>query len=45
MRGAELTLILSGHLRRPQSADLRPFWQGFIELQRKLPAGKAVGDV
>lgn len=45
MAGSELTLVISGHLRRPQSADLRPFWQGFIELQRKLPADKAVGTI
>ncbi len=45
MAVAELTLVLSGHLRRPQSADLRPFWRGFIELQKKLPAGKAVRQI
>jgi hypothetical protein len=45
MAVAELTLVLSGHLRRPQSADLRPFWRGFIELQKKLPAGKPVRQV
>lgn len=43
--GAELTLVLSGHLLRPQSADLRPFWLGFIELQKKLPAGKPVRQI
>ena len=42
MAAANLTLVLSGHLRRPESADLRPFWRGFIELQKKLPAGKSV---
>ena len=45
MAAAELTLVLSGHLRRPQSADLRPFWRGFIELQKKLPAGKPVCQI
>lgn len=45
MAAAELTLVLSGHLRRPQSADLRPFWRGFIELQKKLPAGKPVRQI
>jgi hypothetical protein len=45
MEGAELTLVLSGHLRRPQSADLRPFWRGFIELQKKLPAKKLVSQI
>lgn len=43
--GAGLTLVLSGHLLRPQSADLRPFWLGFIELQKKLPAGKPVRQI
>lgn len=45
MAAAELTLVLSGHLRRPQSADLRPFWRGFIELQKKLPADKPVRQI
>ncbi len=45
MAVAELTLVLSGHLRRPQSADMRPFWRGFIELQKKLPAGKPVRQI
>lgn len=45
MAGAELTLVLSGHLCRPQSADLRPFWRGFIELQRKLPVNKPVSQI
>lgn len=45
MAAAELTLVLSGHLRRPQSADLRPFWHGFIELQKKLPVGKPVRQI
>lgn len=45
MAAAELTLVLSGHLRRPQSADLRPFWRGFIELQKKLPIGKPVRQI
>ncbi len=45
MAASELTLVLSGHLRRPQSADLRPFWRGFIELQKKLPAGKPVRQI
>lgn len=42
MSDAELTVVLSGHLCRPQSADMRPFWRGFIELQRKLPATRRV---
>ena len=33
----QLTLVLSGHILRPGSADMRPFWRGFIELQRCLP--------
>lgn len=45
MATAELTLVLSGHLCRPQSADLRPFWRGFIELQKKLPSGKPVSQI
>ncbi len=45
MATAELTLVLSGHLRRPNSADLRPFWQGFIELQKKLPKSKPVRQI
>ncbi len=42
MPDADLTLVLSGHLCRPQSADMRPFWCGFIELQRKLPTTRRV---
>lgn len=42
---AELTLVLSGHVRLPQSADLRPFWRGFIELQKKLPSDKPVRQI
>lgn len=45
MAAANLTLVLSGHLCRPQSADLRPFWRGFIELQKKLPLGKPVRQI
>jgi hypothetical protein len=45
MATAELTLVLSGHLRRPNSADLRPFWQGFIELQKRLPKSKPVRQI
>ncbi len=45
MPAAELTLVLSGHLRRPQSADLQPFWRGFIELQKRLPASKPVSQI
>lgn len=45
MTGNELTLVLSGHLCRPHSADLRPFWRGFIELQKKLPSSKPVHQV
>jgi hypothetical protein len=45
MAASELKLVLSGHMRRPQSADLRPFWRGFIELQKKLPAGKPVRQI
>ena len=40
-----LTLILSGHLCHPQSADMRPFWDGFIALQKGLPTGKAVRQI
>lgn len=43
--GAGLTLVLSGHLIRPQSADLRPFWLGFIELQKKLPVSKPISQI
>lgn len=42
---AELTLVLSGRLRQPQSLDLRPFWSAFIELQKKLPVGKPVRQI
>ncbi|ESS15115.1 hypothetical protein MOLA814_00690 [Betaproteobacteria bacterium MOLA814] len=45
MSDTELTLVLSGHLCRPQSVDMRPFWRGFIELQRKLPATRRLGHV
>lgn len=45
MSDVELTLVLSGHLCRPQSADMRPFWSGFIELQRKLPATRKLRQV
>lgn len=45
MATPELTLVLSGHLRRPNSADLRPFWQGFIELQKRLPKNKPVRQI
>lgn len=45
MPNDELTLVLSGHLCRPQTADLRPFWRGFIELQRKLPTSRKVGQI
>lgn len=40
-----LTIIVSGHACRPQSADLRPFWCGFIELQRKLPEDAVIQDI
>lgn len=43
--GNTLTLLLSGHVLRPQSADLRPFWRGFIELQKKLPKSKKVTQI
>lgn len=33
----EIVLILSGHVCRPNSANLIPFWKGFIEIQNKLP--------
>lgn len=45
MPSDELTLVLSGHLCRPQSVDLRPFWHGFIELQRKLPISRKLGQI
>lgn len=45
MPNDELTLVLSGHVCRPQTADLRPFWRGFIELQRKLPTSRKVGQI
>lgn len=45
MNGAGLTLVLYGYLCRPQTADLRAFWRGFIELQRRLPADKKVEKI
>ena len=45
MPNDELTLVLSGHVCRPQTADLRPFWCGFIELQRKLPTDRKVEQI
>ena len=45
MKGSGLTLVLSGHLCRPQTADHRTFWHGFIELQRRLPADKKVEKI
>lgn len=42
MPGSGLTLVLSGYLCRPQTANTRPFWLGFIELQRRLPSKKPV---
>lgn len=45
MNGAGLTLVLSGHLCRPQTSDFRGFWRGFIELQRRLPADKTVEKI
>ncbi len=41
----EFTLVLSGHLCEPQMADMRPFWNGFIELQRKLPKDKPLRQI
>jgi hypothetical protein len=41
----KLTIVLSGYLCRPQSADLRPFWHGFIELQHKLPTSRKVSQI
>lgn len=40
-----LTLILSGNIREQQLEDLRPFWQGFIELQSRIPSKKAVTQI
>lgn len=31
-----IKVILSGHVVRPETADMRPFWQGFIDLQKGL---------
>jgi hypothetical protein len=45
MADAKLTLVLSGHMLRPDSADMRPFWRGFIELQKRLPSGKPVHQI
>jgi hypothetical protein len=45
MSEVDLTLVLSGHLCRPESADMRPFWRGFIELQRKLPSSRKVRHI
>lgn len=39
------TLILSGHVCRPQSCDLRPFWLGFIALQSRLPKATIVKNI
>lgn len=40
-----LTLILSGNIRGQQLEDLRPFWQGFIELQSRIPSKKVVTQI
>jgi hypothetical protein len=45
MSEVDLTLVLSGHLCRTESADMRPFWRGFIELQRKLPSARKVRHI
>lgn len=45
MQTSDLTLLISGHIIRPQSADMRPFWAGFIELQKKLPIDKTVSKI
>ncbi len=45
MTDSGLTLVMSGYLCRPQSANLLPFWHGFIELQRRLPLEKAVKKI
>lgn len=42
MPKVDLVLVLSGHICRPQSVDMRPFWKGFIELQRKLPVSRNI---
>lgn len=43
--GSSLTLVLFGQLGHYQHAHLRPFWSGFIELQKRLPADKIVGQI
>jgi hypothetical protein len=40
-----LTLILSGNIFNQQSTDLRPFWQGFIELQSRISSKKPVRQI
>ena len=42
---SNLTIILSGHVNRPQNFDLRPFWLGFIELQNKLPSSMNIQNI
>lgn len=41
----ELILVLSGDICHPQSADMLPFWCGFIELQRKLCSSIKVSQI
>ena len=45
MQDFGLTIVLSGHIRELESADLRPFWLGFIELQRRLPTCAAIRQI
>lgn len=40
-----LTLVLFGVIHHPNSRDLRPFWSGFIELQKRLPSDKKVRQI
>lgn len=40
-----LTLILFGNIREQQLEDLRPFWQGFIELQSRISSKKTVTQI
>ena len=45
MAGSGMTLVLCGNLCQSQSADMRPLWDGFIELQKRLPSEKSVEQI
>jgi hypothetical protein len=45
MMTSDLTLVLSGHIRVPEAADMRPFWRGFIALQRRLPVRRKIRHI